>query len=255
MKVFQNLELIQLNLDETTSKFYLPENTNLQGKTINAISFFAAPHNLTLTSPFDGRQLIDADLLQNFYVEVVKGTKTILHSKVSAKLSDITCSSRINVDSKIDLNLTNLTYVGTLSDLKDTCILCYFTFDDIVDNEYQPSNKIKAVNITTSATNTRLSDVIDFYISAQGDTVKCVEAKFDASVADNHFYLDLRDTAGRVFRLVPGERMMIATVAPSGGNNYYQKCYLADYNIDFKNSYIVRASSSNTMNVTLIFTY
>lgn len=255
MKVYQNLELIQLNLDDSTSKFYLPENTNLQGKTINAISFFAAPHGIVLDSPFDGRQLIDADLLQNFYVEVVKDTKTILHSKVSAKLSDITCSSRISVDSKIDLNLTNLTYVGALSDLSGSCILCYFTYDDIVDNEYQPSTHIKAVNISNSDTNTRLSDVIDYYISALGDTVKCIEAEFDDTVADNHFYLDLRDTAGRTFRLVPGERIKIANSTPSGGNNYYQKCYLADYNIDFRNSYIVRASNSNTMNVTLIFTY
>lgn len=255
MKVFQNLELIQLNLDENTSRFYLPENTNLQGRVINTISFYASPAGMTLESPFDGRQLIDATALENFYVEVVKDTKTILHSKVSAKLSEIICSSRINVDSKIDLNLTNLTYVGTLSDLKDKCILCYFTFDDIIDNEYEPGTKIKAIQISTAASNTRLSELIDYYISAQGDTIKCLEAQFDATVADNHFYLDLRDTAGRTFRLVPGERIKLADSTPIGGNNYYQKCYLADYNIDFKNSYITRASSTGTMNVTLIFTY
>lgn len=255
MKVYQNLELIQLNLDATTSKFYLPENTNLQGKIINAISFYTAPAGMTLDSPFDGRELITNDKLENFYVEVVKDDRTILHSKVSAKLSDLTHSSRIAVDSKIDLNLTNLTYVGTLSDLTDKCILCYFTFEDVIEGDYQPATNIKAVTISTTASNSRLSELIDDYIEAQGHTVKCIEALFDDTVADNYFYLDIRDKAGRAFRLVPGARLKLSDTTPIGGNNYYQKCYLADFNIDFKNSYIVRASSSNTLNCTLIFTY
>lgn len=255
MKVYQNIEIVQVNFDENTNRFYLPTNTNLYGRVINDISFYAAPAGMQVDSPFDGREVITADKLQNFYVEIVKDDKTVLHSKVSALLSNIAHAARIGVNSKIDLNLCSLTYVGDLTDLTGKALLCYFTFDTIQETDYCPGEKIKAISISTAATNSKLSQLIDFYISAQGDTVKCIEAKYDDSVPDNLFYLDLRDTAGRCFRLVPSVRFRISETTPSGGNNQYQKLYLADYNIDFKNSYIVRASTSGTMNVQLIFTY
>ena len=255
MKVYQNIEIVQVNFDENTNRFYLPTNTNLYGRVINDISFYAAPAGMQVDSPFDGRQILTVDKLQNFYVEIVKDDKTVLHSKVSALLSDIAHAARIGVNSKVDLNLCSLTYVGDLTDLTGKALLCYFTFDTIQEAEYCPGEKIKAISISTAATNSKLSQLIDFYISAQGDTVKCIETKYDDSVPDNLFYLDLRDTAGRCFRLVPSVRFRISETTPSGGNNQYQKLYLADYNIDFKNSYIVRASTSGTMNVQLIFTY
>lgn len=254
MKVFQNIEFVQVNFDAGSDKFYFPENTRLHGKVIDEISFYVAPAGKTINSPFDALQLLDASKLENLYVEIVKDSQTVLHTRVSALLSDITKSGRISVNSAINLNLCNLTYVGDISDLQDKCILVYFTYETMTVDEYEPSNQQKAISINTSAAATRLSELIDYYIAAQGDTVKCIECQY-IDDAKNYFYLDVRDKGGRSFRIVPGQRMKIATSKPIGANNQYQKLYLADYNIDFKNSWIYRASTTGSMQVQLIFTY
>lgn len=254
MKVYQNIEFVQVNFDAGTDKFYFPENTRLHGKVIDEISFFVAPSGTTVNSPFDAMQLLDETKLQNLYVEIVKDTQDVLHSKVSALLSDITKSSRIAVNSTIDLNLCNLTYVGSLSDLTGMCIIVYFTYETMIVDEYELSTQQKAITINTSNAATRLSDLIDYYISAQGDTVKCIEAQY-VDQAKNYFYLDVRDKGGRSFRIVPAQRIRIANTKPLGASNQYQKLYLADFNIDFQNSWIYRASSVGSLQVTLIFTY
>lgn len=257
MKIYNNIEFLQLNFDEFTDNFYFPQNSKVAGKKIDSIGFLAKSNDGTLSayshySPFDGREVVGYADLQNMYIDIINDNKEVLHSKVPAISSDLLNRSRIAVDSKIDLEMCCVYYAGDPADLLGKCLLAYVTYDTIEEIDVQPTPMQSITIIVDNApSQVKLSDYIQDYIIANKKTIKAVSCIVGNGLTP--FYLDLRDYAGRSFRYVHSFSMLV----PNRNLGIYYKdlLMLADFNVDFFNSYIIAANPNITNNYNITFYY
>lgn len=247
-RIINNIEAVQINLSNQVDRFYLPDNVIFHGKKISSISILNNKGgNYYSISPFGNGVPIDDTILKDFYIEVVKDNKEILHQNLAALSTSVCLSYRIAIDTSIDITLTNLTYRGS-ANLTGKCIILYITWDDEqVDLSVEPSKHGVSISpIIPSGESVRLSDYIDDYIQKQGFTIKGIEASI--SDVNKGYFLDLRSTDGRTLRYIP-HTVLINSLAT--GVDYL---HIDSFNIDFKNSYIVSGKSSNVQ-INLTFYY
>lgn len=259
MKVYNNIELLQVNLSSGNDRFYFPDNSKLNGKVINSLSFYGAL--LSERSPFDGRQVLGYQELQYCYISVVKDNKEVLHENVPLSQSVLNKLVRVDINSVIDFNLCSVSYVGN-GNLDNLCLLVYATYDTKEVEDYmQPVENIVTINVNTNERAIRLDSLIDDYIIAQKRTIKRVECFMSSNeLVSPSFYLDMRDYGGRSFKYVPWIRMMNGTPNDSDlGQIPVDPLLLDDFNVDFRNSWIINsgiASQGNaTLNTTILFYY
>lgn len=247
MKIYNNIELLQINLSSATDRFYFPDNSKLNGKKINSLSFYGSPFLGMEQSPFDGREVVYYGHLQQMYLQVIKDSKDVLHENVPLSQSTINKLIRVDINSAIDLQLCAVNYVGsTPEELDGKCLLVYATYDTIEDNEYVPQvENVVTVDLTTKERAVRLDTLIDDYIIAQGKKIKRIEVvpySSDLEHIHNFFYLDLREYGGRSFKYVPMLRMVNGGMAEVDlANLPIEPLLLNDFNVDFRNSWIINS--------------
>lgn len=267
MKIYNNIELLQINLSSATDRFYFPNNSKLNGKKINSLSFYGSPFFGMEQSPFDGREVVYYGHLQQMYLQVIKDSKDVLHENVPLSQSTINKLIRVDINSSIDLQLCAVNYVGsTPEELDGKCLLVYATYDTIEDNEYVPQvENVVTVNLTTKERAVRLDTLIDDYIIAQGKKIKRIEVVpyfSDQQNIHSFFYLDLREYGGRSFKYVPMLRMCNGGFTDAELSSLpIEPLLLNDFNVDFRNSWIINSciQSGDTMDwelkATIMFYY
>lgn len=247
MKIYNNIEFLQLNFDELTDRYYFPQNSKIAGKKIDSIGFLATSSGMPMSlfqnySPIDKREVISENELQNIYVDIVNDEKEVLHSQVPAICSDIRKRSRIMVGSPIDLELCCVFYAGDPADIAGKCLIAYVTYDTVEESDYQPEPmQCVTLRIENAPAVVKLSDYIQDYIIANKKTIKAVSCNFNYN-SPNAFYLDLRDYAGRSFRYVHAFSFQQAFY---GQRDLFM---LADFSVDFFNSYVIAANPNITNN-------
>lgn len=236
MKIFNNIEILQITFTGNTDRVYFPQNSKVAGKRINELAFYFAPADTNIiTSPLDGSTIINEVEAAKIYTDIVNDKKEILQHNIPVTANFLQKYNVIPVNDVIDLELCAVRYVDNVENIAGKSLLCYVFYDTVEADESQ-QNTLQSVTIEipiTDAADIQLSNYIDDYILSSGKTVKAIE-----SLSYNvPFYLDLQDYGGRSFRYLPWQRILKPNRAK--GVNYKEPVRLNDFNIDFENSYII----------------
>lgn len=249
MKVYSNIECIQINLSKNLDRYYLPDNSSIFDKKIDEISFYAPTG---VVSPVDGSVLVNEDLLSKFYLNITKADKNELHNNVSCSLSNLLRNLRLPVNTVISPNLSSIDFVGSEEEkesLDGKCIMLYVTYgttyQDTALSNYQVVIKVNSDNSVI-----KITDLIDYYMLSQLKSCKGIEAVSQEGSA--RFYLDFRTYEDRTFRYIPSER--IEAISPRA-DYQVNKLLLDNFNFDFDNCYLIAAEEDKTINTQLIFYY
>lgn len=251
MKQHVNISMIQINFDGVNADFYLFENTNFHGKVINEIRLYAAPSGIAVQSPFDGRQLLDESLLSNLYVNMVRDDKTVVSNGLNGKEIDMIANKSWPIDDRINFTMSFIRYndPATLASTSGKCILVYVYYDTVeCDNSMadMPASGV-TVEIETSAQAVKLSDYITDYIGQQSQRVKALDA---VTSSGGHWFLSLRDIAGRTCEYLPDRRLQM-----NDGTLPVQYPFaFDDYDVDFRNSWLYNVGGG-TLKVAINFYY
>lgn len=243
MKVYNNIEILQVDFTGDTDRIYFPQNSKIQGKKINSVCFFykGANDQLNWISPLTLNPIIDEAIAAKMFCDIVNDDKEILQHNIPVTANSIIANNVIEVNDIIDLELCQLRYVGDLTDLVGKSMLIYVFYDDIIVDD-DIIGEYQSVTVTipiTSIEPIQLSDYIDDYIIANKKTIKKIETvSYDAS-----FYVDLQDFGGRSFRYLPSKRLLRPSIFKNITPN--NAILLNDFNLDFNNSYVVAASTDN----------
>ena len=247
MKVFNNISVKQITFDGVTTDFYLSDNVYYRDKVISQIRFFAVPQGQTMTAPFEGASLIDESELKNFIVTFQKDNKQVLAQNFN--MGNIGMRSNIyhTIDSKIDFNLSYITYLGNPASLSGKAVLMYVYWDVLDEDDEIAQDITSCVSFSVQTSNpVKISDYIDEWIRRDGKTVKAISC-----YGSDLFYVDLREQSGRVFEKVPSVRLLENT----GTGTFVAKrpMYLNDFDVDFKNSWIIPAQSAIDVRILIYY--
>lgn len=239
-----NIDLVQVNLNNNDGKFYIPENVDFRDKRINNVMLLGGNGN-NYVSPFDGRTLVHNDELRNFYVEFVSDDKKVLFENVNGQFLKPYSNLKFAIDSVISLKLSSITYVGT-DNMYNKCLLLYVSYSGSECDPILPTNSV-SVNLTIprDSTGVKLSYYIDEYIKRQNKCVKAIE-----TACDFDYYLTLQERKGRVFRFVPSQLFRSDYT-----HRLNQPLMLGNFDVDFKNSYILPQQAENDTHITLTLYY
>lgn len=249
MKVFNNIEFIQVNLFKTQDRYYLPENSAIFDKKIDEIAIYVSDGAI---SPIDGTPLINPNILSNFYIDVVKASKETLHKDVSCSLSVVDKNFRLPINAVISPNLTSIFFVGAnTEDIDGKCLLLYVTYQN--DNkDVQLTNNQVSVTLNSQSRIFTLSSVIDYYLLQNFSTCKGIEIVYNED--SDRFYCDFKCFDKRSFRYVPSDRMVAnADILP---HTQVNRLFLNDFSFDFDNCFIINSESEiKGINAKMIFYY
>lgn len=242
MKIYNNIEILQVNFTGNTDKVYFPQNSKVAGRKIDEIAFYFAPAETSIiTSPLDGTVLLDEVDAAKIYADIVNDDKEILQHNIPITANSLLNNNVIPVNDVIDLELCAVRYAGDIEDIAGKSLLIY-VFYDTVDMADDINSTLQSVTIQVpinSADDIQLSEYIDDYILSSGKTVKAIET-LSYGVP---FYLDVQDFGGRSFRYLPWQRML--KPRNDYGVSYKNPIMLSDFNIDFENSYIIIGADLN----------
>ena len=252
MKVYNNIEQIQINLSSNQDRYYLPENSSIFNRKIDEISFYA-PSESGVISPVDGSELITVDVLGKFFLNVTKADRNELHNNVSCYLTQLTRNLRLPVNNVITPNLSSINYVGTEEEkelLDGKCLIMYITYETLNEDTTLSSNQV-TINLQSDKTVTKITDLIDYYLISQLRTCKAIEVV--SATGSARFYLDFKTYENRAFRYIPSER--IEAIVANREDYKVNKLLLNDFNFDFDNCFVIKAEEEKTINAQIIFYY
>ena len=251
MRVFNNIEFIQINLSSKQDTYYLPDNSAIWDKKIDEIAFFAP--DVECISPLDGT-LVLSDL-SRFYLDVVRADKLDLHKNVSCTLSRVAKNLRLPINTVISPNLTNIKFIGEdLTELDGKCIILYVTYQ--TENlDIELSNNQVTVTLDSTACRFSLNTLIDYYLLSQCKTCKAIEVQLADDSAP--FYCDFKTFDNRAFRYVPSSRLEYQVLhdGVDVGAQIVNKLFINNFNFDFDNSFIINATEDSPIKAKLIFYY
>lgn len=251
MRVYNNIEYIQINLSSKQDRYYLPENSAIFGKKIDEIAFYTE----SAISPIDGTSvMVD---LSAFYLDVVKSTENDLHRNVSCTLSNVANNYRLPINTVISPNLSSICFIGEdLSVLDGKCIIMYVTYETENKDAELSSNQV-TVTINSSVRRFALNTLIDYYLVSSLERCKAIEVQ---RVNNTPFYLDFKSFDDRAFRYVPAERLTYNTkdrgFLVEVEEQIVNKMFLNDFNFDFDNCFIINGSANlDPIQAKIIFYY
>lgn len=252
MRVFNNIEYIQINLSSKQDRYYLPENSAIFGKKIDEIAFYTPESGI---SPIDGTPVM-ADL-SAFYLDVVKATENDLHRNVSCTLSNVAKNLRLPINTVISPNLSSICFIGEdLSVLDGKCIIMYVTYDT-VNRDVELSTNQVTVSVNSSARRFSLNTLIDYYLVSSLKRCKAIEVQ---RVNSTPFYLDFKSFDDRAFRYIPADRLTYNTTdrgfLVEVEDQIVNKMFLNDFNFDFDNCFVINGSANlDPIQAKIIFYY
>ena len=247
MKAYNNIACKQVNFDGNNRDYYLSDNVYFRGKKINSIKFFTASGGATVATPFDGGTLMDDSLLQNLYITLVNDNKDVLVQNCPVLQFMLMSNKQNPVDSKISFTMSYLSYKGNPSDLTGKSILMYVSWDEEQRPDDFDNTISKSVSFTYSgqAVKLRVSDFLDEWITRSDCTV------FRVAVEGSSCYVSLRERSGRVFECVPSQRLYPLYNAGLLTDQFV----LSAFDIDFKNSWIIPATTTIPYKLKITFYY
>lgn len=172
MKLYNDIDLVQINIREGVDEYYLPKNVNWRERVIDKILVVTAPLGTTVLSPIDGQtQVLDESIIDNMYFDLYAADDTQICRSVQAANFFHLNNNPLNLGYKLSLNLSRIFF----SQAPETagCILLYFFYGTKECEDEQPIRESVTVQVPLTA-NGRMSlqDIVDNYIYMQPRSVK-----------------------------------------------------------------------------------
>lgn len=265
MKVYKNIDVVQINLKAGVREYFLPKNVDWAKKVIDKIVVYYAA-DAAEVSPVDRYStIVGVDIAKDLYIDLyTEDGREITHA-ISAQNLFFTNNNIIEVNSKISLQLSRLFFAQASPE--NGCLLLYVFYKSINIESFELPRKSVTVHFELGAQQEiALSDVIDTYIHANGHKVKGIY--YWGSILDSAVFMTLRDhNYNTICKHLP-----LTMCRPPMGEDYYgsgaetiaetlqtNPLFLDNEDIDFANSTIIntwyKGLEYGTRDVKLTFLY
>lgn len=244
MQLYNNIDLVQIDIKAGTEEYYLPKNVNWRERVIDKIVLALAPAGVTTLSPIDGQTVVlEHAQVSDLYFDLYAADDTQIARNLYFEELLHTNNHVQPVGVQLSLNLSRLYF--TTAPQTDGCILLY-VFYGTKEADYTPTQKSVTVDVELPA-NARMSlqDIVDNYIMLQPETLKGMYV-WDA--AQTPVYATLRDKDGKrslnyIFCSLC--RPPIIYTAGQAGDTQLHELRFDGLNIDMLNSYIQNGQNSD----------
>lgn len=270
MKLYKNIDVVQINLQDGVTEYFLPKNVDWANKVIEKIVVYAPGYQMLERSPITGvTPIADKEYIRNLYFDFYNENGETITYNLSLSSLIYTNNNVVEINSKISLQLSRIFAAGELSQDGGGCLLLYVYYGskEIEDIEVPKQNVTVDFEIN-EGTEIPLSEIIDTYIHAQGNKLKGI-CSWGRRGLKSGLFLTLRN---RNFETIIKDFPLEMCQAPMGAiyskdsDSFYSKAervqahpfYLDNEDIDFANSTIKctrRYGTEESYRVTITFLY
>lgn len=247
MKLYKNIDVVQINIKAGVSEYFLPKNVSWVGKRIKNLFVYAANYSedpdYTECSPVDGvTRLIDYNGIPEIFFDLYADDGSVITQNLCAQNFIYTNNNPLSIDHVLSLQLSRIFFANT--PVVSGALLLYFSWDNKdVDANYPQKNVTVSFDVPNGK-DTVLSDVIDTYIHAQKARVKGV--LYWGTLMDGaNNYITLRNTDYKTIinnlplnMCRPQQNVSNDINISAAENLQVNSIFLDSEDIDFANSYL-----------------
>lgn len=243
MKLYNNIDVVQINIEQGVDEYYLPKNVNWRERVIDKLIVALAPAGVTTLSPIDGvTQLLAHADVQDLYFDLYASDDAQIVRNLAYENILHTNNNVLEIGEQLSLNLSRLFF--TTAPQVDGCILLYVVYGT-KEAEYSPLAKSVTVDVPLPA-NGRMSlqDIVDNYILLQPETLKGI---YVWNAPTTPLYVTLRDKDGlRSFNHVFCSMMRPPIITNPGyaEDTQLHELRLDNLNIDMLNSFVLNGQNT-----------
>ena len=256
MKLYNNIDLVQINVKQGVDEYYLPKNVNWRNRVIDQIVLVAPLAGMpTMLSPIDAQtRVMDAAEIEgyNLFFDLYSSDDRQIVRNLSFVNVLATNSHALELKSTLSLNLSRLFFTNAPS--ADGCLLLYVIYGT-KEVEYFPTTKSVTVSVPLEAMGAiSLQDIVDNYIMMQPETIK---GMYVWNCEQTPVFISLRDKdALRTLNYVSSMmcRPPIITSAGDAERTQLYEMRFDGLNIDMLNSWVENAQNTD-VSVRITFNY
>lgn len=264
MKLYKNVDMVQINVKAGVQEYFLPKNVDWADKVIDKIVVYCGNvDDGEEMSPIDGiTPIMDRDAIENLYFDFYSDNDVEIAHNLSAEQILFSNNEPIEINSKLSLKLSRIFFIDT--DVPcDNCLLLYIYYGEKEVNEDIPQRSVTVAFDIKGGEEIYLSDVIDSYINAQNAKVKGIYAWCNL-FSGTGVFMTLRN---RNYETIIRNFPIRLCRPPMSLDEYYtaspvpaewlqtHSFYIDSEDIDFANSTIQNTYQYGVTNVKLTFLY
>lgn len=267
MKLYKNVDMVQINVKAGVQEYFLPKNVDWADKVIDKIVVYCPMTNRTNEySPIDGvTKLISRNEMGDLYFNLYSNEDVEIAHNLSAEQILFTNNHPIEINSKLSLLLSRIFFAK--ENEVDGCLLLYVYYGSVdVEEDDIPRQSVTVQFSVPGKSEISLDDVIDTYIHGQGAKLRGI-IKWGYFTDGMGCFLTLRDRGyNTILKSVPVNMMRppmkmeyAQIVPPLVGYQIAEKTqvsslYLDYEDIDFANSNIQNTyAATNVLKLTFLY--
>lgn len=249
MRVLNNIDVFQINIEGSSQEYYFPQNVSWADKKINRIVVVGSTSQEGQTSPIDGQTpLLSVANLRNMYVDLVGKNDLEIARNLSVEQIIFFNNHIVNVNAVLALQLCRFTFSSAP---EYGCFLVYVIYEES-EKELLLSESVTIQFPLSASADITIKEIIDEYMHAKTERVTAVVAW---NAEETPFYLTLRDEKDTfVFNSVHSCLMRSQTNNGDPSNSQIYPLALNFKDVDMDNSF-VRNATNKDITITLTFFY
>lgn len=269
MKVYKNIDVVQINIKAGVREYFLPKNVDWADKVIDKIVLYTSGtkfSNTTEISPVDfSTPILNRKKIEDLYFDFYASDGSEIATSLSAIQILHTNNEPVEINNELSLLLSKLFFATTPVD--DGCLLLYVFYGSSEVEEHASQKSVTVETILKESSEIVMSDIIDSYVHSQGAKIKGIYFwgdKFDKPIS-NGVFLTLRD---RNYRTIIKHLPVIMCMPPMGDQYWditpvfwYDRAeyiqtnplFLSDEDVDFANSIIENTGSETSVKLTFLY--
>lgn len=255
MKRYQNINCCQINIKAGQSEYYLPKNTNWEGKRIEKIVAYLPDPSVPMQSPIDGATVLNANDAASLYFDLFsEDGVNVMHNVHAYSLSDEN-NYPVELHQKLNYELSRVYF--TTAPVADGALLLYMFYGETEAYPEDPHENI-TVNFSVDAWHRiTFTEIIERYMYARAKGVRAITV-WSGRYPDYYEmgYITLRDIDGKLAHDYIPTKFFRPQYEGAGGtpNFLANKIPLDVVELDFNNCELFNGSSTST-DYTVTFYY
>lgn len=254
-QIYKNIDLFIINVKAGVKEYFLPKNVDWANRMVEKIVLYTGSG--VEVSPMDGQtHVFTMQQVANLFIDLyTKEDVEIVHN-LNAQSILHTNNFPLELNHKISLELSRIAFSEEPE--QNGCLLFYVYWGtDVVEDYETPKQNVTVQFQMKAGEMLNLSKVVDSYIHAQGKKLRGI------SVWKGSGYITLRDYNFKpivkslhtsMCRPLMGVSASATTPSEKAMSVQANPLYLDCANVDFDNSFIRQATSSDD-NFTITFLY
>lgn len=241
MKLYKNIDLVQINVKAGVSEYYFPRNVDWADKVIENLVVYAPESGSGELSPIDLKNyIVDRDVYDDVYFDLYNADGEEISHNLSAQSIVHTNNYPLEIREKLSLQLSRIFF--SKAPAQDGCLLIYVFWDNTVTDCDAPQKSVTVDVIAETGKDVWFKDFIDTYINAQGKRLKGIDVWNGLGGGTHDAFITLRDNNYKtIIKLLPIAMCRPQMAAPEYYTAEYAQVhplYLDNVDVDFANSYI-----------------